>query len=74
LISNVVLNFVWFACVFVQVSKHFRLELLNRLREIVIFDPLSNEQLKKLARLQILSRLRSTGQTASIGAARALPE
>lgn len=37
----------------VQVRKHFRPELLNRLDEIVIFDPLSHEQLRKVARLQM---------------------
>lgn len=33
--------------------KHFRPELLNRLDEIVVFDPLSHEQLRKVARLQM---------------------
>lgn len=37
----------------VQVRRHFRPELLNRLDEIVIFDPLSHEQLRKVARLQM---------------------
>ncbi|XP_051215885.1 uncharacterized protein [Lolium perenne] len=32
----------------IQVRKHFRPELLNHLSEIVIFDPLSHDQLKKL--------------------------
>lgn len=32
--------------------KHFRPELLNRLDEIVIFDPLLDEQLRKVARIQ----------------------
>lgn len=36
-----------------QVRRHFRPELLNRLDEIVIFDPLSHEQLRKVARLQM---------------------
>jgi ATP-dependent Clp protease ATP-binding subunit ClpB len=40
-------------CVSVQVRRHFRPELLNRLDEIVIFDPLSHEQLRKVARLQM---------------------
>jgi ATP-dependent Clp protease ATP-binding subunit ClpB len=40
-------------CVCVQVRRHFRPELLNRLDEIVIFDPLSHEQLRKVARLQM---------------------
>lgn len=33
--------------------KHFRPELLNRLDEVVVFDPLSHEQLRKVARLQM---------------------
>ena len=33
--------------------KHFKPELLNRLDEIVVFDPLSHEQLRKVARLQL---------------------
>lgn len=33
--------------------KHFRPELLNRLDEIVVFDPLSHDQLRKVARLQM---------------------
>ncbi|GAB2270092.1 Chaperone protein ClpB1 [Dionaea muscipula] len=36
-----------------EVRKHFRPELLNRLDEIVIFDPLTHEQLRKVARLQV---------------------
>lgn len=36
-----------------QVRRHFRPELLNRLDEIVVFDPLSNDQLRKVARLQM---------------------
>ncbi|KAF5957698.1 hypothetical protein HYC85_004923 [Camellia sinensis] len=35
------------------VRKHFMPELLNRLDEIVVFDPLSHEQLRKVARLQL---------------------
>lgn len=34
-------------------KKHFRPELLNRLDEIVAFDPLSQDQLRKVARLQM---------------------
>ena len=44
--------------------KHFRPELLNRLDEIVVFDPLSHEQLRKVARLQmkdVKSRLAERG-------------
>ncbi|KAM1340450.1 chaperone protein ClpB1-like [Malus sylvestris] len=36
-----------------EVRKHFRPELLNRLDEIVVFDPLSRNQLRKFARLQM---------------------
>jgi ATP-dependent Clp protease ATP-binding subunit ClpB len=35
------------------VRRHFRPKLLNRLDEIVIFDPLSHEQLRMIARLQM---------------------
>jgi len=46
------------------VRRHFRPELLNRLDEIVVFDPLSHEQLRKVARLQmkdVASRLAERG-------------
>uniref|UniRef100_A0A8I6YB28 Clp ATPase C-terminal domain-containing protein n=1 Tax=Hordeum vulgare subsp. vulgare TaxID=112509 RepID=A0A8I6YB28_HORVV len=36
-----------------EVRRHFRPELLNRLDEIVVLDPLSHEQLRKVARLQM---------------------
>jgi len=36
-----------------EVKRHFRPELLNRLDEIVVFDPLSHDELKKVARLQM---------------------
>ncbi|CAO2818512.1 unnamed protein product [Amaranthus hypochondriacus] len=36
-----------------QVRRHFKPELLNRLDEIVVFDPLSHEQLRAVARLQM---------------------
>ena len=36
-----------------QVRRQFRPELLNRLDEIVVFDPLSHDQLRKVARLQM---------------------
>ncbi|KAJ9163537.1 hypothetical protein P3X46_023192 [Hevea brasiliensis] len=36
-----------------EVRKQFRPELLNRLDEIVMFDPLSHDQLRKVARLQM---------------------
>ncbi|KAM1433755.1 hypothetical protein ACFXTH_015644 [Malus domestica] len=36
-----------------EVRRHFRPELLNRLDEIVVFDPLSHDQPRKVARLQM---------------------
>ncbi|KAJ7563837.1 hypothetical protein O6H91_03G127900 [Diphasiastrum complanatum] len=36
-----------------EVRQHFRPELLNRLDEIVVFEPLFHEQLRKVARLQM---------------------
>uniref|UniRef100_A0A7C9ELD5 Clp R domain-containing protein n=1 Tax=Opuntia streptacantha TaxID=393608 RepID=A0A7C9ELD5_OPUST len=39
--------------VMAEVRRHFKPELLNRLDEIVIFDPLSHEQLRQVARLQM---------------------
>ncbi|XP_026439154.1 chaperone protein ClpB1-like [Papaver somniferum] len=47
-----------------EVKKHFRPELLNRLDEIVVFDPLSHDQLRKVARFQmrdVASRLAERG-------------
>ncbi|KAK8617163.1 hypothetical protein V6N13_117130 [Hibiscus sabdariffa] len=47
-----------------EVRRHFRPELLNRLDEIVVFDPLSHDQLRKVARLQmkdVASRLAERG-------------
>ncbi|KAL6541910.1 Chaperone protein ClpB1 [Orobanche gracilis] len=47
-----------------EVRKHFKPELLNRLDEIVVFDPLSHDQLRKVCRLQlkdIASRLAERG-------------
>lgn len=36
-----------------EVKRHFKPELLNRLDDIVVFYPLSHDQLKKVARLQM---------------------
>ncbi|XP_047086332.1 chaperone protein ClpB1-like [Lolium rigidum] len=36
-----------------QVRKHFRPELLNRLSEIVIFEPLSREKLEEIVKIQM---------------------
>ncbi|KAG9447598.1 hypothetical protein H6P81_013726 [Aristolochia fimbriata] len=47
-----------------EVRKHFRPELLNRLDEIVVFDPLSHEQLRRVARFQmkdVAARLAENG-------------
>lgn len=47
-----------------EVRRHFRPELLNRLDEVVVFDPLSHDQLRKVARLQmkdVASRLAERG-------------
>ncbi|KAG2649382.1 hypothetical protein PVAP13_1NG105400 [Panicum virgatum] len=39
--------------VMVKVKEHFQPELLNRLDEIVVFNPLKHEQLRKVCRLQM---------------------
>lgn len=47
-----------------EVRRHFRPEFLNRLDEIAVFDPLSHDQLRKVARLQmkdVASRLAERG-------------
>ncbi|PSR96610.1 Chaperone protein like [Actinidia chinensis var. chinensis] len=47
-----------------EVRKYFKPELLNRLDEILIFDPLSDGQLRNVARLQlqdVASRLEDKG-------------
>ncbi|KAB2089757.1 hypothetical protein ES319_A03G082200v1 [Gossypium barbadense] len=47
-----------------EVRRHFRPEFLNRLDEIAVFDPLSHDQLRKVARLQMMdvtSRLGERG-------------
>uniref|UniRef100_A0ACD5ZI82 Uncharacterized protein n=1 Tax=Avena sativa TaxID=4498 RepID=A0ACD5ZI82_AVESA len=36
-----------------DVQRHFRPELINRLSEMVMFHPLSGEQLRKVARMQL---------------------
>lgn len=44
--------------------KHFKPELLNRLDEIVVFDPLAHDQLRQVCRLQmkdVASRLAERG-------------
>ena len=41
------------SAVFVQVQKHFKPEFLNRLSEIVIFEPLSHDKLKEVAKIQV---------------------
>jgi ATP-dependent Clp protease ATP-binding subunit ClpB len=39
--------------VIADVQRHFRPELINRLSEMVMFHPLSGEQLRKVARMQL---------------------
>ncbi|CAN6445607.1 unnamed protein product [Victoria cruziana] len=39
--------------VMLEVRRHFRPELLNLLDEVVVFDPLPHDQLRKVARLQM---------------------
>jgi ATP-dependent Clp protease ATP-binding subunit ClpA len=39
----------------VQVQKHFKPELLNRLSEIVMFEPLSRDKLKEIVKIQMKS-------------------
>jgi len=36
-----------------DVQRHFRPELINRFGEVVLFHPLSGEQLRKIARMQL---------------------
>ena len=38
-----------------QVHKHFKPEFLNRLSEIVIFEPLSHDKLKEIVKIQMKS-------------------
>ena len=50
--------------VMAEVRKHFRPELLNRLDEIVVFEPLSLPELRKVSRMQmrqVASRLAERG-------------
>jgi ATP-dependent Clp protease ATP-binding subunit ClpA len=39
----------------VQVQRHFKPEFLNRLSEVVIFEPLSPEKLKEIVKIQMKS-------------------
>ncbi|XP_037428979.1 chaperone protein ClpB1-like [Triticum dicoccoides] len=52
-----------------QVCKHFKPELLNRLSEIVIFEPLSHDKLKEITKIQmksIMARVATKGISLSI--------
>lgn len=40
---------------FLQVHKHFKPEFLNRLSDVVIFEPLSRDKLKEVVRIQMNS-------------------
>ncbi|KAL7192245.1 hypothetical protein ACSBR2_024145 [Camellia fascicularis] len=55
-----------------EVRKHFRPELLNRLDEIVVFDPLSPEQLAKVVRIllnDVANRVAKDGVALSVSEA-----
>uniref|UniRef100_R7WE59 ATP-dependent Clp protease ATP-binding subunit clpC n=1 Tax=Aegilops tauschii TaxID=37682 RepID=R7WE59_AEGTA len=52
-----------------QVCKHFKPELLNRLSEIVIFEPLSHDKLKEIMKIQmksIMARVATKGISLSV--------
>jgi ATP-dependent Clp protease ATP-binding subunit ClpA len=47
-----------------QVRKHFKPELLNRLSAIIVFDPLSRDRLKEIVAIQmnsIIARVAAKG-------------
>ncbi|CAL5057869.1 unnamed protein product [Urochloa decumbens] len=55
-----------------QAQKHFRPEFLNRLNELVIFEPLSQDKLRDVAKVQmkgIIARAADKGITLSISGA-----
>ncbi|CAL4968982.1 unnamed protein product [Urochloa decumbens] len=55
-----------------QAQKHFRPEFLNRLSELVIFEPLSQDKLRDVAKVQmkgIIARATDKGITLSISGA-----
>lgn len=54
------------------VKKHFRPEFLNRLDDLVVFDPLSTNMLRQVARLQVRSLFRPPSQYLICGAVRCL--
>lgn len=43
------------SCVFSQVHRHFKPEFLNRLSDVVIFEPLSRDKLKEVVKIQMKS-------------------
>jgi len=52
-----------------ELKRSFRPEFLNRVDEIVIFDPLTKEQIRRIARLQtrnLINRLKGTGMDVNI--------
>ena len=42
-------------------ARHFRPEFLNRIDDIVLFNPLGREQLEKIVDLQLVSVLKMLG-------------
>lgn len=38
---------------FMQVEKRFKPELINRLSEVVIFEPLSSDELREIVKIQM---------------------
>lgn len=44
---------------FIQVQKYFKPEFLNRLSDVVIFEPLSRDKLKEVVKIQMKSIIAS---------------
>ena len=51
---------------FVQVSKYFKPEFLNRLTEVVIFEPLSRDMLKEVVKVQMKSIVAGVSDDAAL--------
>ena len=49
-----------------EVRMHFRPDLLNRLDEIVVFEPLAHEQLLKVESAPFLTELRKTADRLTV--------
>ena len=60
------------ADVMAEVQRHFRPEFLNRVDELIVFNPLTKENLKKILQLQlseVLERIEKRGVTVELDAA-----